>query len=80
MPLAADTTKPDDGRDAIAARVVALAAAHGIRLSHTADLATLLDSLGVTDPIPVAAFGVIAEVLFAILSADHPPQPEEAAP
>ena len=79
MSLPADTTKPDDGREAIAARIAELAQAHGTKVAKTADLATLLASLRISDPIPIAAFGVIAEVLFTILSAERPQQHGEAA-
>ena len=80
MPLSADTTKPDDGRQALAARVAELAQANGMKVSKTADLATLLQAIRVSDPIPIAAFGVIAEVLFAILSADRQPEHGESTP
>lgn len=80
MPLSADTPKPDDGRPALAARVAELAQAHGMKVSKTADLATLLEAIRVSDPIPIAAFGVIAEVLFAILNADRQPEHGESTP
>lgn len=80
MPSTADAAKPDDGREAIAARIAELALAHGMKVAKTPDLPALLASLRVSDPIPIAALGVIAEVLFAILSAEPPQQTEEAAP
>lgn len=71
LPLPPDTTISDAGRQAVAARIAELAQAHGIKLSNTADLASLLSAIQVSDPIPIAAFAVVAEVLFAILNANQ---------
>ena len=81
LPSPADTTNSDAGRQAVAVRIAELAQAHGMKLSNTADLASLLNAIQVSDPIPIAAFAVVADVLFAILNANqHPQEPREAAP
>jgi len=61
----------EDSRRAVAARIRELAKAHGHPLSNDADLASLLSAIHVSDPIPVAAFAVVADVLFAILNANQ---------
>jgi hypothetical protein len=38
-------------------------------VNKNADLSALLAALQITDPIPVAAFAVVADVLFSVLSA-----------
>ena len=71
----------DAGRQAVAVRIAELAQAHGMKLSNAADLASLLNAIHVSDPIPIPAFAVVADVLFAILNANqHPQEHEEAAP
>src|SRR5579862_5172463 len=67
------------GRQAIAARIAELAQAHDMKLSNTADLASLLDAIQVNDPIPIEAFAVVAEVLFAVLNGNQQPHNREAA-
>jgi len=65
----------------MAARIAELAQKHGIKVSPSADVATLLAAIKVGDPIPIAAFAVVADVLFSILNA-NPAQQErrEARP
>ena len=50
-----------------------------MKLSNTADLASLLDAIQVNDPIPIEAFAVVAEVLFAVLNGNQQPHNREAA-
>jgi type III secretion system FlhB-like substrate exporter len=75
------TISSDVARQAIASRIVELAQAHGMALNKNADLAALLTALQINDPIPIAAFAVVADVLFAILNtsqfhhADREPMP-----
>lgn len=73
MALPSNTTAPSDpSRQAIAARLIELAEAHGIHPSKTADLPALLAALQSEEPIPIAALAVVADVLFSILSANQP--------
>ena len=44
-----------------------------MRIDRNADLTTMLAALQIDDPIPIAAFAVVADVLFAILSASQSP-------
>ena len=71
LPSPLDTTTSDASRKAVASRLAELAQAHGMNVSPSADLATLLKAIEVSDPIPIAAFGVVAEILFAILNANQ---------
>jgi flagellar biosynthesis protein len=71
LPLPSESSTPDAGRQAIAARIHELAEAHGMKLSQDADLTHLLRAIHVNDPIPIAAFAVVADILFAILSANQ---------
>ncbi len=81
MPLPFETTPSDAGRQAIAARIAELARAHGMDLRANSDLTQLLAALQVSDPIPVAALAVVAEILFAILTANpQPPATSETPP
>lgn len=58
------------GRGPIAERILALAKEHGIAVREDADLAEMLEAVGVGEHIPVAAFAVVAEILFHILKAN----------
>ena len=58
------------GRGAIAERILELARANGIAVRQNADLAEMLDAVGVGERIPAAAFAVVAEILFYILKAN----------
>jgi flagellar biosynthesis protein len=58
------------GAGPIAERIVALARAHGIAVRENADLAAMLHAVGVGERIPVAAFAVVAEILFYVLKAN----------
>lgn len=58
------------GRGLIAARILELAAAHGIAVREDADLAQMLSAVKVGEHIPVAAFTVVAQILFYILKAN----------
>ena len=81
MPSPANTTISDDGRQAMAARIAELAQAHGMKLSSTTDLASLLSAIQVSDPIPIPVFAVIADILFAIINANqHQQELGETAP
>jgi type III secretion system FlhB-like substrate exporter len=71
LPLRSDPPPPDAGRQAVADRIRELAAAHGQILPKDADLAQLLDAIHANDSIPVTAFAVVADVLFAILNANQ---------
>jgi len=71
LPLPAAMTISVAGRRAVAARIAELAQAHGMKLSNTDDLASLLGAIQVNDAIPIAAFAVVAEVLFAVLNANQ---------
>jgi type III secretion system FlhB-like substrate exporter len=71
LSLPSHSTTSSDARQAIASHIVELAQAHGMTLSKNADLAALLTALQITDPIPIAAFAVVADVLFAILNANQ---------
>ena len=68
--MPSDATTTDAARQAVAARIADLARAHGMKVSPTDDLATLLAAVKVNDAIPIAAFGVVADVLFTIFSAN----------
>ena len=59
------------GRGAIAERILELARAHGIAVREDADLAETLAAVAVAEQIPVAAFAVVAEILFYILRANR---------
>ncbi len=81
LPLPSEPTTPDASRQAIAARIHELAQAHGMTLAKDADLANLLHAIHVSDPIPIAAFAVVADILFAILNANQRyPDEEETMP
>jgi flagellar biosynthesis protein len=71
LPVPAETKETATGRDAVANRIRALAKAHGMNLKANADLHELLAALRIGDPIPIPAFAVVAEVLFAILQANQ---------
>ena len=71
MPLPSDPATPDAGRQAVADRIRELAAAHGQSLPPGTDLDRMLEALKVSDPIPVSAFAVVADVLYAILAANQ---------
>ncbi len=58
------------GRGAIAERILELAREHGIAVRENADLAEMLDAIGVGERIPAAAFAVVAEILFYVLKAN----------
>jgi flagellar biosynthesis protein len=71
VPLPSETTPSDASREAVAARILELAQAHGMALHQSADLRELLAALQISDPIPIQAFAVVAEILFAILQANQ---------
>ena len=72
LPLATSTPPSNAvGRRDVAARIVTLAQAHGVNLPKDADLDQLLSALHIHDSIPIPAFAVVAEILFAILSVHH---------
>jgi len=58
------------GAGAIAERIIELARQNGIAVRENSDLATMLHALGVGERIPVAAFAVVAEILFHVLKAN----------
>jgi flagellar biosynthesis protein len=58
------------GAGPIAERIIELARDHGIAVRENADLATMLSAFGVGEQIPVAAFAVVAEILFYVLKAN----------
>jgi flagellar biosynthesis protein len=66
------------GRGAIAERIIELAKMHGIPVRENADLAEILTRVAPGEQIPVAAFAVVAEILFYILKAEGrlPPRQE----
>jgi flagellar biosynthesis protein len=69
------------GRGPIAERIVALAREHGIAVRENADLAEMLEAVAPGEHIPVAAFAVVAEILFYILKANgRLPVPTGRAP
>ena len=66
------------GRGPIAERILELAKEHGIAVRENADLAEMLDAIGVGERIPAAAFAVVAEILFYVLKANgRLPAPRE---
>jgi flagellar biosynthesis protein len=71
LPVPAETRETGSGRDAVANRLRDLAQAHGMNVNAHADLSALLAALQISDPIPIPAFAVVAEVLFAILQASQ---------
>lgn len=71
MPVSAETKETAPGRAAVANRILALAKAHGMNVKANADLHELLAALRISDPIPIPAFAVVAEVLFSILQANQ---------
>ena len=58
------------GRGPIAERIIELAKTHGIAVRENADLAEMLEAVGMGEHIPVAAFAVVAEILFYVLQAN----------
>jgi len=67
------------GRGELAERILELAKEHGITIRANADLAEMLEAVGVGERIPVAAFAVVAEILFYVLKANgRLPQPRKA--
>lgn len=58
------------GTGPIAERIIELARAHGVAVRENADLATMLKAVGLGEQIPVAAFAVVAEILFYVLKAN----------
>ncbi len=58
------------GRGAIAEHILELAKEHGIAIRQNADLAEMLEAVGVGERIPAAAFAVVAEILFYVLKAN----------
>ena len=58
------------GTGPIAERIIELARAHGIAVRENADLAAMLRAMEIGDHIPVAAFAVVAEILFYVLKAN----------
>jgi len=69
------------GRGPIADRILELAKLHGIPVRENAELAEILTTVAPGDHIPVAAFAVVAEILFYILKAEgRLPPPRETAP
>ncbi|MGH7033606.1 MAG: hypothetical protein ACREFL_07745 [Stellaceae bacterium] len=77
MPLPSESPSSDAGRQAVAARLIELAEAHGIGLRAQDDLAALLAGLKLGEPIPIPAFAAIAEILFALLHANQHPSADE---
>jgi flagellar biosynthesis protein len=51
------------GQGAVAERIIALAAEHGIPIREDADLAELLGKLDLDSVIPIEAFVAVAEIL-----------------
>jgi flagellar biosynthesis protein len=62
---------------AVAERIRDLAFAHGMAIRRDADLNECLTAIRAGDHIPVAAFAVVAEVLFTVLATNHPPAVSE---
>lgn len=58
------------GRGEIAQRILELARANNIAVRENADLAEMLATIEVGQHIPVAAFAVVAEILFYVLKAN----------
>ena len=77
MPLPSESHSSDAGRQAVAARLVELAEAHGMTLRAQGDLSALLAGLKLGEPIPIPAFAVVAEILFALLHANQHPSADE---
>jgi len=77
LPLPSESPSADAGRQALAARLVALAEAHGMTLRARDDLSAVLAGLKFGEPIPIPAFAVLAEILFALLHANQPPSADE---
>ena len=69
--MPSDATTSAAVSQVVAARIAELAQNHGMKVSSSADVATLLAAIKVGDPIPIAAFAVVADVLFAILNANQ---------
>lgn len=59
------------GRGAIAAQILAIAEAEGLRVEHDRDLAQMLAAFDIDSPIPVAAFAAVAEILAQLYRANH---------
>lgn len=69
------------GRGPIAERIIELAREHGIAVRENADLAEMLEAVGIGEQIPIAAFAVVAEILFYVLQANgRLPPPQERRP
>jgi flagellar biosynthesis protein len=58
------------GRGPIAERILELAREHAIAVRADSDLAEILSAVALGEHIPVAAFAVVAEILFYILKAN----------
>ncbi len=81
LPPPSETPTSDAGRHAMVARITELAQAHGVTLAPGADLSDLLQAIRVSEPIPIEAFAVVAEILFAVLNTHEPQQDSgEAVP
>ena len=61
------------GEGAVARRIVGLAQAHDIAIRKNADLAEMLHTLAVDEEIPMAAFTIVAEILFHVMRWDARP-------
>ena len=68
------------GRGAVAERIRAVAAAHGVPVREDPDLTAVLARLEVGDAVPVAAFAAVAEVLAWLYRLNARPTPARAAP
>jgi flagellar biosynthesis protein len=68
------------GRGAVAEQILAIAFAHGIKVREDATLAEMLSLVEVDSPIPLEAFGVVAEILSFVHKANaaHSQRRQEA--
>jgi type III secretion system FlhB-like substrate exporter len=76
LPLSLPPSTDLAAATAVAQRIRELAAAHGMTIRKEAELEECLNAIRSGDQIPVAAFAVVAEVLFTVLAAAHSPVTE----
>jgi flagellar biosynthesis protein len=67
------------GRGFAAERILELAFANGVKVREDADLAEMLQAVGIGDEIPFAAFSAVAEILVYIYRASQAAAENETA-
>ena len=68
------------GYGALAADILALAFAHGIKVREDADLAEILAAIDVGEDVPLEALYAVSEILQRVYAANSRPLPPEDLP